>query len=759
MSWRDDVTPAQAGDPAALERLREFLTPFLHGVALAHAPHHAVERLMPRLLDELGAVLLGADASAAGILALALARRLAKQAGQAGLEEQAHPDAALRDARQVLGRLRALPEGPREWLLLRLVEGVPGPELVEVTNAVAAELRAELERGATEAATALGQPQAFAGDAYLWELLGTPGPLLAQLEMQLPALRYDPQAAPAPAEAPHTAGTLQDLAPVGGPPRTPGRPGPFDQPDETAVGAPPHRAVPQAPTLPEVRAAPLGANPFEPVARTVAATDLPAEARGQLPEPAAPIPPGSQGNLKGLKVPPRGDGSAAAGNESSGKSGRSGAAADPVNGSPSTRGLRVPPRGDGSAASGTETSGKSGRSGPGRAEGDAGSRSGRLAPLGEGSGKNRSPAPLGGDDDDEATRTEPPRLVKPKEADVVTTPEQHGASILGLPTTMMPAVSKGAELRDGETRLQGLPAPPPTRLEGLAASPEPRLWSRQLLQGSSPWLVALALLVGGLLANWAGIFTVEKRARSNWQMVQVVVAAEDLPAGSTLTVDNVAVRMVPKLGERTDAIAGDALNFVLEQKLAVDVQLGDPLFHSQFVASRGNQRLSKRVAKTLRGYTIPTTALTAVAHHVKPGDLVDVVATFEMQGRQAKKTKDGQLTRGSTRAVTILQSVSVLATGRIADFTPGAAVDEHEKPYSHVTLLLTAEEAELVTLARTVGPLSLTLRNEDDQEQFAQREYTDVDTLLDGNRRRLANQRQRALVDQVKAIRSAPSPR
>lgn len=743
------MNPARAGDPAALERVREFLTPFLHGVALAHAPHHAVERLMPRLLEELGAVLAGADASSAGLVALALARRLAKQAGEAGLEEQAHPDAALRDARQVLGRLRALPDGPREWLLLRLVEGIPGPELVEVTSAVTAELRAELERGATEAATALGQPRAFTGDGYLWELLGAPGPLLAQLEMQLPALRYDPLAAPL--EAPHTAGTLQDLAPVGGPPR---RPGPFDEPDVTAVGAPPHRVVPQVPAL--------SPNPFEPVARTVAATDLPAEARGQLPEPVAPIPSGSQGNVKGLRVPPRGDGSAAAGTESSGRSGRSGVAADPVNGSPSTRGLRVPPRGDGSAASGAESSGKSGRSGPGRAEGDAGGKSGRHAPLGEGSGKSRSPAPLSGDDDDEETRTEPPRLVRPKEADIVTTPEQHGASILGLPTTMMPSVAPppaADDLRDGETRIQALPPPAPTRLEGLAAMPEPRLWSRQLLQGSSPWLVALALLVGGLLANWAGVFTVEKRARSNWQLVQVVVAAEDLPAGSTLTLDNVAVRLVPKMGDKTDAVAGDALHFVLEQKLAVDVQLGDPLFYSQFLANRGNQRLSKRVAKRLRGFTIPTTALTAVAHHVKPGDLVDVVATFEMQGRQAKKTKDGQPTRGSTRAVTILQAVSVLATGRIADFTPGAAVDENEKPYSHVTLLLTAEEAELVTLARTVGPLSLTLRNQDDQEQFAQREYTDVDTLLDGNRRHLANQRQRALVDQVKAIRTAPSPR
>lgn len=756
------MSPARAGDQAALERLREFLTPFLHGVALAHAPHHVVERLMPRLLGELPAVLAGSDVAAVGAQALATARRLAKLAGQAGLEEQAHPDAGLREGRQVLSRLRAVPEASREWLLLRLVEGIPGPELVEVSGAAEADGRAALERGASQAAQLLGQPKDYAGDSYLWELLGAPTPLLAQLEMQLPALRFDPLAAPAPVES-HTAGTLQDLAPVGAPSRAgPRPPGPFDEPDETAVGAPPgdgpRRTELEQPVLlvPPLPAAP---NPFEPVVRTVAATDLPAEARGQLPEPVAPIPSGSQGGLKGLKVPPRGDGSAASGTESSSKSGRNGPVLDPA--SANGRGLRVPPRGDGSAASGNEASGKSGRSGSGRKEGDAGSKSGRLAPLaGESSGRNRSPVALGEDGDD-ATRAQAPRPLQPKQEDVVTTPESHGASILGLPTSMMPAVvPRGTEapsVTSQETRLHALP--PPTRLEPLGAPPEPRLWSRQLFEGSSPWLVALALLIGAFVSNWAGIFSVEKKARSNWTLVQVVVAAEELPAGSLLTVDNVAVRAVPAMGEKSDVVKGDAMAFVLDQKLAVDVQMGDPLFYSQFVANRGNQRLSKRVAKLMRGYTIPTTALTSVAHNVKPGDVVDVLATFEMQGRERKLTKSGLPSRSSTRAVTILQAVSVLATGRIADFTPGAAVDENEKPYSHVTLLLTAEEAELITLARTVGPLALTLRNEDDKEQFAHDEYTDLNTLLDGDRRKVVNQRQRALVDQVKAIRSAPAPR
>jgi Flp pilus assembly protein CpaB len=401
------------------------------------------------------------------------------------------------------------------------------------------------------------------------------------------------------------------------------------------------------------------------------------------------------------------------------------------------------PRSDGS-----ETSSKSGRLAPlppRRDDGASSSRSGRFAALPTRTDVREQAAPYASwaDDTAEETKVQAPATLPRRQDDVVTAPEGH-RGILNAPTAMQPAIVETAETRIGLDVVPRAPAPA-----------RPKTLAEELRSAATPFLVATALLAVGLLVNWANTTRTEKRMRESWQLTSVIVAAEEMSAGTVITPDNVAQRAVPtaSVGERSDVVRADSLPYILEQRLAVDVQMGDPLFYSQFIANRGNQRLSQRIMKQMRGYTIPASALRAVGHHVKPGDVVDLVATFQMQGRNVQQN------RGQHRAVTVLQAVTVLATGKIADFTPGAAIDEHEKPYDHVTLLLTAEEAEFVTLARTVGPLTMTLRHEDDREQFAQREYTDINTLLDGKRINAANRRQRQLVDIVKSIRSAPEPK
>ena len=87
MEWREDVGPARAGDAAARERLREYLTPFAHGVALAWAAHHVTERLVPRILDEAIRTLGGVDDDSVGVHVMNVARRMAKEATRGPVEE------------------------------------------------------------------------------------------------------------------------------------------------------------------------------------------------------------------------------------------------------------------------------------------------------------------------------------------------------------------------------------------------------------------------------------------------------------------------------------------------------------------------------------------------------------------------------------------------------------------------------------------------------------------------------------------------
>jgi len=65
------------------------------------------------------------------------------------LEEEtpAGPEANGTLARQVLEMIRALPDAYRETLVLRLVEGMTGPEIAARTGLTAASVRVNLHRG------------------------------------------------------------------------------------------------------------------------------------------------------------------------------------------------------------------------------------------------------------------------------------------------------------------------------------------------------------------------------------------------------------------------------------------------------------------------------------------------------------------------------------------------------------------------------------------------------------------------------------
>jgi pilus assembly protein CpaB len=195
------------------------------------------------------------------------------------------------------------------------------------------------------------------------------------------------------------------------------------------------------------------------------------------------------------------------------------------------------------------------------------------------------------------------------------------------------------------------------------------------------------------------------------------------------------------------------MDFILDQKLAVAVQAGDPLFYSQFVSMRASRSLASRIMKHGRGYTIVTSTTGSVGHWVKPGDSVDLIVNFTAvdPNRRANGKKQPQ---PEPLAFTVLQDVHVLATGKADDELREATLDEQDKAYGDVTLLLTEPEAEMVALASTLGRITLTLRGADDDDVQLERErgFTTTQSLIDGDRRKLLSRKRGAI---IKIIRNA----
>lgn len=150
------VRAARGGDQRAFEALYERYARVIHGVLLARAPRADVEDLVQDVflsawnrLDSLR------DPAAFGGWLSMIARNRATDFHRQAVEAVELPEdlsapeasSSRAEALAVLDVIRTLPAAYRETLVLRLVEGLTGPEIAERTGLTAASVRVNLHRG------------------------------------------------------------------------------------------------------------------------------------------------------------------------------------------------------------------------------------------------------------------------------------------------------------------------------------------------------------------------------------------------------------------------------------------------------------------------------------------------------------------------------------------------------------------------------------------------------------------------------------
>jgi len=150
------VASARNGDRQAFGRLYQLYGRMVHGVLLARAPAHEVDDLVQEVflkaLRQLGTL---RDAHAFGGWIAMIARHAAIDRARRRpelvelSEDLAAPESREDEAGRVLQLIRHLPEAYRETLMLRLVEGMSGPEIAERTGMTPGSVRVNLHRGIT----------------------------------------------------------------------------------------------------------------------------------------------------------------------------------------------------------------------------------------------------------------------------------------------------------------------------------------------------------------------------------------------------------------------------------------------------------------------------------------------------------------------------------------------------------------------------------------------------------------------------------
>jgi pilus assembly protein CpaB len=202
----------------------------------------------------------------------------------------------------------------------------------------------------------------------------------------------------------------------------------------------------------------------------------------------------------------------------------------------------------------------------------------------------------------------------------------------------------------------------------------------------------MGLMAVIVAAQWLG-------RRAEVPTNKVVVAARDIPLGSPL---------VPDMLRSVDWPAGSLPDGVIPDPKALEarvvrtnVQRGEPLLENKLAPAGTKGGLSSVISDGKRAVTVKVNEVIGVAGFALPGNLVDVMVN----------AKDD-----ANRAVSkiVLEQILVLAVAQEANRD-----ETKPKVVSAVTLELAPEQAERLDLARSIGSLSLVLRNQLDKTRTA----------------------------------------
>lgn len=149
------VVRARQGDRDAFSLLYQLHVRMVHGILLARIPRADVDDLLQdAFLTAMHRLETLREPAAFGAWLAQIARNraidhLRKRPRQTAalVEDPAAPDGDTSAALAVLSEIKALPEAYRETLVLRLVEGLTGPEIAERTGLTHPSVRVNLHRG------------------------------------------------------------------------------------------------------------------------------------------------------------------------------------------------------------------------------------------------------------------------------------------------------------------------------------------------------------------------------------------------------------------------------------------------------------------------------------------------------------------------------------------------------------------------------------------------------------------------------------
>lgn len=224
--------------------------------------------------------------------------------------------------------------------------------------------------------------------------------------------------------------------------------------------------------------------------------------------------------------------------------------------------------------------------------------------------------------------------------------------------------------------------------------------------------VFFALLACGLTGFGVVAWLASTSARPPAAAIQparetVLVAAHSITAGSLLKPEDFAVKAVvtaeksDDLALNTSEVRRNLIGAMTRRSLAS----GDPIRKSDLIRPGEHGFLAAALHEGMRAVTITVDAATGQGELISPGDKIDLILT---QSLAAPNVQPGR----RIAAETILSDVRVLAIDQRLVIGAAAARPENQRGRT-VTLEVTEEQAQRISVARELGHLSMSVRPAD----------------------------------------------
>lgn len=203
-----------------------------------------------------------------------------------------------------------------------------------------------------------------------------------------------------------------------------------------------------------------------------------------------------------------------------------------------------------------------------------------------------------------------------------------------------------------------------------------------------PVIAAIALSLGAT----AAFITARSVGVGQAAGAPVVIVGQPIEAGKAIAPGQ--VKVVSWSGAIVPESASSSAEEVVGRIARVSMIPGEPVLSGKLAPLSATGGLSSIIPEGKRAITVRVNEVVAVAGFALPGSYVDVLVSGKDANRQSFSR-------------TVLSRVKVLAAAQET-----AADPEKPKVVNAVTLELTPLESEKLDLARTIGSLSLVLRNE-----------------------------------------------